>query len=151
MVPPASHLATLIHKAWVYNLWLPPRRGGGNMSTLKSIIHDTRQLTRRTRWWYRKYMLEEVGGEDPPGSQSQDQGSSLCGSHWRTSTCFVPKLDSITDISVSKRCCNRVASTGWLRTTKCILSQFWRLEVWNRCRCGSLWQLWGRIWVTTSS
>ena len=38
-------------------------------------------------------------------------------------------------------CCHKIAQTGWLQGQKCILSQFWQLEVWDQgpSRVGLWW------------
>lgn len=44
-------------------------------------------------------------------------------------------------IFVCKGCCDKVSQTGTLKHPKCIFSQFWRLEVWDKNvgRVDSLW------------
>ena len=58
------------------------------------------------------------------------------------------------DVLVFWGCCNKLPQTGGdLGQQKCILSQFWRPEVWVEGvgRAGSFWRLWGRSCPIPSS
>lgn len=51
-------------------------------------------------------------------------------------------MNNLCDCYSSLGCCKKVSQTGWFRQQKCIVSQFWRLDIQNQ-EDGSFGSFWG--------